>query len=100
MAAFNVIPSRSAAVRSYLESHLLEALAGRQATVALSGFIFFGSSVLLSDKVGSASERHHLLPASHDGANKFPPAALLVLGPCWYWQQLISLWLRAWLPIT
>lgn len=53
MAAFTVIPSRSAAVRSYLESHLLEALAGRQASVALSGFIFFGSSVLLSDKVGA-----------------------------------------------
>jgi hypothetical protein len=52
LAALRVLPTRSAAVRSYAESHLLEALAGRLATVALSGFIFFGSSVLVSDKVG------------------------------------------------
>jgi hypothetical protein len=48
-----VLPTRSAAVRSYAESHLLEALAGRLATVALSGFMFFGSSVLMSDKVST-----------------------------------------------
>jgi hypothetical protein len=54
LAAVRVLPTRSAAVRSYAESHLLEALAGRLATVALSGFIFFGSSVLVSDKVGGA----------------------------------------------
>lgn len=52
LAAVKVLPTRSAAVRSYAESHLLEALAGRLATVALSGFMFFGSSVLMSDKVG------------------------------------------------
>jgi hypothetical protein len=51
MAAFTVLPSRSAAVRSYHESHVLEALAGRTATVALSGFLFFGSSTLLSAQV-------------------------------------------------
>lgn len=51
LAAVKVLPTRSAAVRSYAESHLLEALAGRLATVALSGFMFFGSSVLMSDKV-------------------------------------------------
>jgi hypothetical protein len=51
MAAFKVLPSRSAAVRSYTESHVLEALNGHIATVAASGFLFFGSSVLMSNKV-------------------------------------------------
>lgn len=51
MAAFTVLPSRSAAVRSYTESHVLEALNGHLATVAASGFMFFGSSVLMSNKV-------------------------------------------------
>jgi hypothetical protein len=51
LAAVKVLPTRSAAVRSYAESHLLEALAGRLATVALSGLMFFGSSVLMSDRV-------------------------------------------------
>lgn len=51
LAAVKVLPTRSAAVRSYAESHLLESLSGRLATVALSGFMFFGSSVLMSDKV-------------------------------------------------
>lgn len=52
LAAVKVLPTRSAAVRSYNESHLLEALSGRLATVAMSGLMFFGSSVLMSDKVG------------------------------------------------
>jgi hypothetical protein len=55
MAAFKVLPSRSAAVRSYTESHVLEALSGHIATVAASGFLFFGSSVLMSNKVGTAA---------------------------------------------
>jgi hypothetical protein len=54
MAAFRVLPSRSAAVRSYTESHVLEALNGHIATVAASGFLFFGSSVLMSNKVSLA----------------------------------------------
>jgi hypothetical protein len=56
MAAVRVLPTRSAAVRSYTESHLLEDLSGRLSTVALSGFMFFGSSVLMSDSV-SVAER-------------------------------------------
>eukprot|EP00878_Enallax_costatus_P013193 GHUV01013790.1.p1 GENE.GHUV01013790.1~~GHUV01013790.1.p1 ORF type:complete len:1035 (+),score=287.38 GHUV01013790.1:628-3732(+) len=56
LAAFTVLPSRSAAVRSYQESHILEALSGRLATVALKGFMFFGSSVALSDKVIKLAE--------------------------------------------
>lgn len=68
LAALKVLPTRSAAVRSYADSHLLEELAGRLATVALSGFIFFGSSVLMSDKVCicasmcAAQHRPALLP--------------------------------------
>lgn len=61
LAAVKVLPTRSAAVRSYADSHLLEALAGRLATVALSGFMFFGSSVLMSDKVGHTHTRTHRL---------------------------------------
>jgi hypothetical protein len=57
MAAFKVLPSRSAAVRSYTESHVLEALSGHIATVAASGFLFFGSSVLMSNKVGACVDR-------------------------------------------
>jgi hypothetical protein len=57
MAAINVLPTRSAAVRSYAESHLLEALGGRLATVGLSGYVFFGSSVLISKKVGRCVRR-------------------------------------------
>ncbi|KAF6261741.1 hypothetical protein COO60DRAFT_1699671 [Scenedesmus sp. NREL 46B-D3] len=56
MAAFKVLPSRSAAVRSYTESHVLEALNGHIATVAASGFLFFGSSVLMSNKVIQLAE--------------------------------------------
>ena len=58
-AAVKVLPTRSAAVRSYADSHLLEGLAGRLSTVALSGFIFFGSSVLMSDKVHTAQLAPH-----------------------------------------
>jgi hypothetical protein len=36
-----------------MESHVLEALNGHIATVAASGFLFFGSSVLMSNKVGA-----------------------------------------------
>lgn len=56
LAAFSVLPSRSAAVRSYQESHILEVLSGRVATVGLKGFMFFGSSVALSNKVIKLAE--------------------------------------------
>lgn len=52
MTSFSVLPSRSAAVRSYQERQLLDALGARLAAVGLSGYMFFGSGVLLSDKVG------------------------------------------------
>jgi len=52
LSAFRVFASRSAAARPLREHRALEeAFAGRMAAVSLSGFIFFGSSVNIMEKV-------------------------------------------------
>jgi hypothetical protein len=51
------VPSRSAAVRTFKERQLLELLSNRLVAVNLSGYMFFGSSVLMSDKVRGAETR-------------------------------------------
>eukprot|EP00877_Chromochloris_zofingiensis_P013889 jgi/Chrzof1/8754/Cz03g23090.t1 len=48
---FTVVSSRSSAVRTYKERKLLDACSNRMVAVALSGYIFFGSSVSISAKV-------------------------------------------------
>jgi hypothetical protein len=56
MTAFSVVPTRSAAVRTYRERHVLAEFADRMVAVGLSGYIFFGSSVLISAKVGDFAQ--------------------------------------------
>lgn len=52
LSAFRVFSSRSAAARPLREHRALEgAFAGRMAAVSLSGFVFFGSSVKIMDRV-------------------------------------------------
>ena len=49
--AFTVVPSRSGAVRTFEQRTVLEQFNPRCVAVSLSGYIFFGSSVTISDKV-------------------------------------------------
>lgn len=49
--AFTVVPSRSGAVRTFEQRTVLEQFNPRCVAVSLSGYIFFGSSVKISDKV-------------------------------------------------
>ena len=49
--AFTVVPSRSGAVRTFEQRAVLEQFNPRCVAVSLSGYIFFGSSVAISDKV-------------------------------------------------
>ncbi|KAI8470530.1 MAG: hypothetical protein J3K34DRAFT_255209 [Monoraphidium minutum] len=49
--AFTVVPSRSAAVRTLKERTALGAFQGRSVAVGLGGYLFFGSSVLLGERV-------------------------------------------------
>lgn len=51
MTAFTVVPSRSGAVRTFEQRAVLEQFNARCVAVSLSGYIFFGSSVSISDKV-------------------------------------------------
>jgi SulP family sulfate permease len=52
LSAFRAFSSRSAAARPIREHRALEgAFAGRMAAVSLSGFVFFGSSVKIMDRV-------------------------------------------------
>ena len=51
VSAFTVVPSRSGVVRSLSERAVLEVFMSRMAAVSLSGFIFFGSSVSISEQV-------------------------------------------------
>ena len=49
--AFTVVPSRSGAVRTFEQRTVLEQFNPRCVAVSLSGYIFFGGSVKISDKV-------------------------------------------------
>ncbi len=48
---FSVLPSRSGSARGYEERTVLNVLNKRITAVSLSGYIFFGSSIKISDKV-------------------------------------------------
>ena len=48
--AFTVVPSRSGVLRGTAEREVLDLLNTKMAAVALSGYIFFGSSVSISDQ--------------------------------------------------
>ena len=49
--AFTVVPSRSGVLRPPAELEVLNLFGARMAAVSLSGFIFFGSSLSISDQV-------------------------------------------------
>ncbi|KAK9824383.1 hypothetical protein WJX72_009880 [[Myrmecia] bisecta] len=49
--AFTVVPSRSGAVRTFEQRTVLELFASRCVAVSLSGYIFFGSALSVSEKV-------------------------------------------------
>ena len=76
------MPGRSDVIRNHAERAVLELLNARMAAVSLSGYIFFGSSVSISDKVQP--------PASYPQASYQHPslspimlvAAATVRGPC------------------
>ena len=51
--AFAVVPSRSGVLRPQAEREVLNLFGARMAAVALSGYIFFGSSLSISDQVGA-----------------------------------------------
>ncbi|KAK9810835.1 hypothetical protein WJX73_000129 [Symbiochloris irregularis] len=48
---FTVVPSRSSAIRTLSERLVLELFNRRMAAVTLTGYIFFGSSISISDEV-------------------------------------------------
>ena len=54
MRAFTVVPSRSGVLRPPAEREVLNLFGARMAAVTLSGFIFFGSSLSISDQVNLA----------------------------------------------
>lgn len=64
--AFTVVPSRSGAVRTFEQRTVLEQFNPRCVAVSLSGYIFFGSSVKISDKVMEVSSTYSNL-GSHMG---------------------------------
>ena len=51
MKAFTVVPSRSGVLRPEAEREVLNLFGARMAAVSLSGYIFFGSSLTISDQV-------------------------------------------------
>lgn len=53
MTAFTVVPSRSGAVRTFDQRTVLDMFSGRITAVSLSGYLFFGSSVSVVEKVVS-----------------------------------------------
>ncbi len=57
--AFTVVPTRSGVLRAVSEREVLDLFNARLAAISLSGFIFFGSSVKISDQVhGSCMTIH------------------------------------------
>ncbi len=52
--AFTVVPTGSGVLRAVSEREVLDLFNARLAAISLSGFIFFGSSVNISDQVWRA----------------------------------------------
>ena len=53
--AFTVVPTGSGVLRAVSERDVLDLFNARLAAISLSGFIFFGSSVKISDQVCSGA---------------------------------------------
>ena len=54
--AFTVVPTRSGVLRAVSEREVLDLFNARLAAISLSGFIFFGSSVNISDQVRACAD--------------------------------------------
>lgn len=55
MKASAIVPARSAVLRGPVERAVLDLLTARLAAVSLAGYIFFGSSVNISDQARSCA---------------------------------------------
>ncbi len=58
---FTVLPTRSGVLRAVSERKILDLFSSRLAAISLSGYIFFGSSVSISDQVCPT----HMLSSMH-----------------------------------
>lgn len=56
MKAFTVVPSRSGVLRPQAERDILNLFGARMAAVSLSGYVFFGSSLSISDQVTTCTQ--------------------------------------------
>ena len=71
--AFAVVPSRSGVLRPPAEREVLNLFGARMAAVALSGYIFFGSSLSISDQVAPHPSFHTpTQPSSSTSGSQVP----------------------------
>jgi hypothetical protein len=76
-----VIPARSAVLRGPTERAVLDLLTARLAAVSLSGYIFFGSSVKISDQARPARS-HAAFNHRHSFATKACDMLCMALPAC------------------
>ena len=64
---FTVLPTRSGVLRAVSERKILDLFSSRLAAISLSGYIFFGSSVSISDQVRArdVTDDNFIGPHSH-----------------------------------
>ena len=74
--AFTVVPSRSGVVRSLSERAVLEVFMARMAALSLSGYIFFGSSVKISEQASTCKSNLACQPESSLPQSWFKPFGL------------------------
>ena len=67
--AFSVVPSRAGAARPRAERDALAALADRWACVSVDGYVFFGSALAISKRVGAVADA---LAAARDADDAAP----------------------------
>lgn len=65
---FTVLPTRSGVLRAVSERKILDLFSSRLAAISLSGYIFFGSSVSISDQVRLWAPPLNILAAHACGA--------------------------------
>ena len=66
--AFSVVPSRAGAARPRAERDALAALADRWACVSVDGYVFFGSALAISKRVGAVADALAAARDADDGA--------------------------------
>ncbi|PRW58410.1 sulfate transporter [Chlorella sorokiniana] len=81
MTAFTVVPSRSGAVRTFDQRTVLDMFSGRITAVSLSGYLFFGSSVNVVERVVQiANSTLDSQPHYEQGAGAAAAEAAVVAG--------------------